>query len=94
MASKFFEHFLYIAHAMTTARTATSGSLWDDEDGFYYDVLHMPDGHVTQLKVRSLVGLIPLFAVETLEPDMLDEAAGIQPPPGMVRATIAPISRR
>ena len=43
------------------------GSLWDEEDGFFYDVLHLPDGARHPLKVRSMVGLIPLFAVETLD---------------------------
>src|SRR5712671_3181982 len=47
--------------------------LWDDEDKFFYDVLHLPDGSMTPLKVRSMVGLIPLFAVETLEPELLDK---------------------
>src|SRR5215813_14334953 len=46
--------------------------LWDDQDKFFYDVLHTPDGRMTPLKVRSMVGLIPLFAVETLEPELLD----------------------
>jgi hypothetical protein len=66
IASKFFEHFLYIAHAMN--QMGSDGcSLWDEEDGFFYDNLHLPDGRRIPLKVRSLVGLIPLFAVETLE---------------------------
>jgi hypothetical protein len=70
VASKFFEHFVYIAHAMNDI--AGEGiELWDDADGFYYDVLHFEDGRVQPLKVRSLVGLIPLFAVETLEADVL-----------------------
>jgi len=47
--------------------------LWDDEDKFFYDVLHLPDGRMTPLKVRSIVGLIPLFAVEVLEPELLAE---------------------
>ncbi len=47
--------------------------LWDDEDKFFYDVLHLPDGAMTPLKVRSMVGLIPLFAVETLEPELLEK---------------------
>jgi hypothetical protein len=71
VASKFFEHFLYIADAINHL-SGTSVSLWDDQDGFYYDVLHLPDGNFVPLRVRSLVGLIPLFAVETLEPDILD----------------------
>ena len=68
VASKFFEHFVYIAHAINDI--AGEGiELWNQEDGFFYDVLHLPNGAVQPLKVRSLVGLIPLFAVETLEPE-------------------------
>lgn len=67
IASKFFEHFLYIANAMTQVGEGKVG-LWDDEDKFYYDVLNLPDGSSHPLKVRSMVGLIPLFAVETIEP--------------------------
>jgi hypothetical protein len=70
LATKFFEHFLYIAQAMTNIGDAGIG-LWDEADGFYYDVLNLPDGRMVPLKVRSMVGLIPLFAVETLEPEML-----------------------
>src|SRR5256886_12072611 len=66
IASKFFEHFLYIAEAMTNIGGNRIG-LWDEEDEFYYDVLHLPDGVRTPLRVRSLVGLIPLFAVEVLD---------------------------
>ncbi len=67
VASKFWEHFLHIANAMNHLG-GDGAELWNEEDGFYYDVLHLPnDGHVP-LKVRSMVGLIPLFAVETLEP--------------------------
>ncbi len=69
IATKFFEHFLHIAEAMTTMGDGVG--LWDDEDGFFYDVLNLPDGQKLPLKVRSMVGLIPLFAVETLEPDLL-----------------------
>ncbi len=46
--------------------------LWDDEDKFFYDVLHLPDDRMVPLKVRSMVGLIPLFAVETLDPELLE----------------------
>ena len=75
VASKFFEHFVYIAHAMNDL--GTDGiALWDEEDGFYYDALHLPDGEQHFLKVRSMVGLIPLFAVETLEPEMLAKLPG------------------
>ncbi len=72
MATKFFEHFLYIAGAMANCGD-TGIDLWDDEDGFYYDVLHTPDNELIPLKIRSMVGLIPLFAVETLEPEFLDQ---------------------
>ena len=69
IATKFFEHFLGIAEAMTNMGGI---GLWDDEDGFYYDVLNLPNGQAVPLKVRSIVGLIPLFAVETLEPCLLE----------------------
>jgi hypothetical protein len=69
MATKFFEHFLYIANAMNHIGRNTS--LWDEEDAFYYDVLHLPDGQRVKLKVRSIVGLIPLFAVLPLQPEMM-----------------------
>jgi hypothetical protein len=74
LASKFFEHFVYIAHAM---RGLGGEGLWDEEDGFYYDVLHTDSEH-RQMKVRSLVGLIPLFAVETLEPEIVDALPGFK----------------
>ncbi|GAB4296740.1 MAG: glucosidase [Oscillatoriaceae cyanobacterium] len=70
IASKFFEHFLYIADAMN--RIGASTNLWDDEDGFYYDALYKPNGEKVPLKVRSMVGLIPLFAVATLEPEVVN----------------------
>jgi hypothetical protein len=73
MASKFWEHFLYIAHAMATRGGEAHVDLWDDHDGFFYDVLHLPNGDHHPIKVRSMVGLIPLFAVETLEPECLDQ---------------------
>jgi hypothetical protein len=79
MASKFWEHFLYIAHAMSHRGGAALGEdvdLWDREDGFFYDVLHLPGGERRPLKVRSMVGLIPLFAVETLEPERLARLPG------------------
>jgi len=66
IASKFFEHFLLIARAMNHLGEQEH-ALWDEEDGFFYDVLRYPNGLTVPLKVRSLVGLIPLFAVETLE---------------------------
>jgi len=68
IASKFFEHFLYIANAMNYFGGA---GLWDEEDGFYYDHLSLPDGRTFPMKVRSMVGLIPLFASITVEPEGL-----------------------
>ena len=75
VASKFFEHFVYIAHA-TRHVGEKDMSLWDDEDGFFYDVLALPDGQRRRLKLRSLVGLIPLFAVETWDTDLTDRLPG------------------
>jgi hypothetical protein len=77
VASKFWEHFLYIANAMNQ-RDDDGSSLWDEEDGFFYDLLQLPDGSRHALKVRSMVGLIPLFAVETLEPQLLDRLPGFK----------------
>ena len=77
VASKFFEHFVYIAHAMNEIGEGGM-ALWDDEDGFYYDVLRLPDGSQHYLKIRSMVGLIPLFAVETLEPEIVDRLPGFK----------------
>jgi Glycosyl hydrolase family 63 C-terminal domain len=75
VASKFFEHFVYIAHA-THHVAGMDMSLWDETDGFYYDVLALPDGRHERLKVRSLVGLIPLYAVETFDTGMTDHLQG------------------
>jgi hypothetical protein len=71
VASKFFEHFVYICRAMNNIG-GEKIELWNREDGFFYDVLHLPDGRTVPLKVRSLVGLIPLFAVETLDSELID----------------------
>ncbi|MEL6342539.1 MAG: glucosidase [Myxococcota bacterium] len=75
IATKFFEHFLHIARSMTQFTTDGLG-LWDPDDEFYYDVLTLPDGRRIPLKLRSIVGLIPLFAVETIEPEMLERLPG------------------
>jgi len=72
MASKFWEHFLNIAQAMSHRGGHEGIALWDEEHGFFYDVLHLPDGRQFPLEVRSMVGLIPLFAVETIEPETLE----------------------
>jgi hypothetical protein len=69
MATKFFEHFLYIAEAMWYKGPQKAG-LWDNEDDFYYDMLYADDGRSMLLKLRSMVGLIPLFAVEVLGDDI------------------------
>jgi hypothetical protein len=68
VASKFFEHFIYIADTMSNIGGEGNG-LWDEDDGFFYDFLLAENGARLPLKVRSGVGLIPLFAVETLEPE-------------------------
>ncbi len=72
IATKFFEHFLYIAEAMNNI-AGEHISLWDEQDEFFYDVLHLENGQNMQLKIRSMVGLIPLFAVTTMEPALLDK---------------------
>jgi len=77
VASKFFEHFVYIAHAMDH-RGESDTSLWDEADGFFYDVLHVPGGPTRRMKVRSMVGLIPLYATETLEPEIVDRLPGFK----------------
>ena len=75
IASKFLEHFLYIANAMNGMGAR---GLWDDADGFFYDRLRMPDGEAVPLKVRSMVGLIPIFAVDTIEPGVMDCLPGFR----------------
>ena len=77
IATKFFEHFLAIAGAMNNAGGRGIG-LWDDDDEFFYDVLHLPDGRYVRVRVRSLVGLMPLLAVETIEPELLDAVPGFK----------------
>ncbi len=77
IATKFFEHFLYIARAMNNIGDQGIG-LWDEEDQFFYDVLRFPDGRMTPLRARSMVGLIPLFAVEIIEPELLERLPGFK----------------
>jgi hypothetical protein len=77
VASKFWEHFVYIADAMNNMGP-DNYSLWDDREGFYYDVLHMQDGTHFPIKVRSMVGLIPLFAVETLDAEVVERLPGFK----------------
>src|SRR5207244_9473629 len=76
VASKFFDHFVYTAHAMHDLG-GKGNNLWDEEDGYYYDILHT-DGAARSLRVRSMVGLIPLFAVETLEPEVVEKLHGFK----------------
>jgi hypothetical protein len=77
VASKFWEHFLYIANAINHLGEDGEG-MWSAGDGFFYDVLHMSDGSHRQMKLRSMVGLIPLFAVETLESGLVDRLPGFR----------------
>lgn len=76
MASKFFDHFLHIASAMT-GRDGKGSGLWDDTENFYYDQLCLPDGSVQPMRVRSMVGLIPLFAVAVVEGEDLRKLPGL-----------------
>jgi hypothetical protein len=81
IASKFFEHFLGIAEAMSSRYNDDDDDddgLWDERDQFFYDVLNLPDDVKVRLRIRSMVGLIPLFAVETLEPELLNRLPGFQ----------------
>src|SRR6185295_5281531 len=71
---KFFEHFLYIAAAMNGLGGC---GLWDETDGFFYDRLNM-QGDSMAMRVRSMVGLIPLFAVDTIEPKVIDRLPGFR----------------
>jgi hypothetical protein len=77
VASKFWEHFIYIAHAMNH-RGQNGMGLWDETDGFFYDVLRFPDARKYPIRIRSMVGLIPLFAVQTLEPELLNRLSGFK----------------
>jgi len=77
VASKFFEHFVHITEAMNNLGAGHHG-LWDEEDGFYYDVLHLPDGRHGPMRIRSGVGFITLFAVGTLEPKHIEKLPGFR----------------
>jgi hypothetical protein len=78
LATQFFEHFLHIAQAMTAMGKTGRIGLWDEEDEFYYDAISVPDGGQRPMKVRSMVGLIPLFAVEILEPELMSRVPDFQ----------------
>ncbi len=71
LATKFFEHYVYIAHAMKL-RDHKEYELWSEKDGFFYDVLTYPDGRFEKFRVRSLVGIIPIFVSEIIDEDELD----------------------
>lgn len=71
IAFKFVRHFMWIAYAMDR-RGERHDEMWDEEDGFFYDLLRLPDGQAMRLKVRSLVGLLPLCASTVIEPDIID----------------------
>ena len=77
VASKFWEHFLYIADAINHLGIDGEG-MWCQPDGFFYDVLHGPDGRQIPMKLRSMVGLIPLFAVETVDDASLKHLTGFR----------------
>ena len=77
LALKFYEHFLAIAHAMSH-RGRDGMSLWDEEDGFFYDVVRLADGEQRPIKVRSLVGLIPLLATEVADGEKVDRLPGLK----------------
>src|SRR5690349_9125261 len=71
MSLKFAEHFLWIANGLMRAGEDTG--MWDEQDGFFYDVLRLPDGRAERLKVRSMVGLLPLCAVTIFDGKMLEK---------------------
>jgi hypothetical protein len=75
IASKFLEHFLYIANAINGT---ISGGLWDEADGFFYDGLRYPGQQAVPMRIRSMVGLVPLFAVDTIEPGVLESLPGFR----------------
>jgi hypothetical protein len=77
MALKFFEHFLWIASAMNRSGEG-HGRMWDEEDGFFYDVLRLPDGQASRLKVRSMVGLLPLCATAVFAPSTLEKLESLR----------------
>jgi len=77
IATKFFEHFLGIAGAMNNLGGKGIG-LWDDEDEFFYDVLRTPGGRYLPLKVHSIVGLLPLLAVDVIQPQLIDALPGFK----------------
>ncbi len=102
IASKFFEHFIFISDAMTFKSGNGEQSLWNEEDGFYYDAISWGGPWVQQLPVRSLVGLIPLYATLTLEPELIHKLPSfkkrvdwfIENRPDMAERNMASIRKR
>ena len=82
LAATFADHFLWIAAAMN--KPGEDG-MWDEEDGFYYDLLRLPDGSSTRLKVRSMVGLLPLCATTVIEPWQREAGAALEGTCGFFR---------
>ena len=78
IASKFFEHFILISDAMQYRKGSEAKSLWNDQDGFYYDAISWGGPWAHQMPVRSLVGLIPMYATLTLEPDVVNRFPAVQ----------------
>lgn len=79
IASKFFEHFLFISDALTFKDSDDNElTLWNEQDGFFYDAIDFGPGHSRQLPIRSLVGLMPLYATLTLEPSVIDRFPGFK----------------
>jgi hypothetical protein len=72
MATKYFEHYLYIARAISNMGGGDGFDLWDDVDRFFYDLIHLDSGENIWLRIHSMVGLVPLFAAVTIHPDQLD----------------------
>ncbi|KAF8750988.1 Glycosyl hydrolase family 63 C-terminal domain [Rhizoctonia solani] len=78
IASKFFEHFIFIADAMTYRQGDNELSLWNEEEGFYFDAIQWGESHSQQMPIRSLVGLIPLYATLVLEPSVINRFPGFK----------------
>lgn len=72
------QHFIFIADAMTYKEGENEESLWNEHDGMYYDAINFESGHTMQLPVRSLVGLIPLYATLVLEPGIINKLPGFK----------------
>ena len=83
LATKFFQHYVYVGAAMKNMG-GRDYQLWDEQDGFFYDVLRYPDGRFHKFRVRSLVGLIPLFAVERLEEKWIEPFTEFRAQPRLV----------